>query len=281
MKKIACLLFISAFALTGCAKEVTPEEADGIANEIKSYRVDTDSVSEFKLKYKSSYHLSGTTNRELSNEKIDISQTYEFSTRFNYIHIYSSESREDKVEESSNTYESEQWYYMKNKVLYKANRTKTKGNEIKKYEKTEKYSEAIKDFSNLFDSLLPSAFEEARGEEFLSTESFDRFLGEDYKEGMTYAAKFYSSGSGNFRIVGAAKLDQEKDGNLTAKGVGTLSCKWNHYVLKNASLALTITSSDGTNKNDMKLNVAFSKKVSTLIIPTYPKLSNFAEVNFN
>ena len=277
MKRIACLLFVATFALTGCSKEITSTEAEDIARDIKEYKVDVDSISELKVKCKVSSHTSGTTNRELSDDKHESSETYELSSRFNYIHIYSSYGSKDKVEESSKSNETERWFYMKKKVLYKVYKNKSLGSETKTYSKVEKYSDAIKEFSNIFDTYMPYAYQLARGDYFLEINSFTNLLGDDYTEGMSYAAKFYSSGAGNLRIAGAAKLDEQKDNGFKRTGVGTLSAKWNHYILKNAVLALTINTTDGTNKNDTKLNIALSEKTSTLVIPSYPNLSNYAE----
>lgn len=277
MKKSLIFLFLSALTLTGCSNEITPDEAENVANDIKTYRANIDSISELKVKCKYSYHYNGTSNRELINEKEEVSYTYELSSKFNYIHISSTSSDEDKVGETSNKEEEEQWYYMKRKVLYKVNRRKFKGSETKTYSKVEKYSEAIKEFSNTFDSIMPKAYKVARGEEFLDIDNFEKYFDEKYVSGMNYGAKFYSSGSGNLRVVGAATLKENENNNGKASGVGALTCKWKKYLLSSASLSLTASTSDGTNKNDMKLTVSISEKVNNFFIPTYPKLSNYAE----
>lgn len=277
MKKIACLLLIGPFILTGCSKEVSPTEAEDIANGIKEYNIDPNSISELKVKYKESSHNNGTTNRELIDKKKDMTRIYELSTRFNYIHTSYSYSNKDKVGNSSLSEERESWFYMKKKVLYKVVRFKTQGNERKTYSKVENYSKAIKEFSKLFDENMAKAYTNAEGKQFLDTDNFVNILGDDYVEGMYYLVKFYSSGAGNLKIAGAAKLDEQKENNITRKGVGTLSAKWNHYILKKAALAFTIKSTDGTSKNDMKINVSYSESVSSLVIPSYPNLSNYAE----
>lgn len=277
MKKFFYLLFISAFALTGCSKEISPNDAEKVAADIKNYRTNINAISELKVKCKSSLHYNGTSNRELINEKEESSILYELSSRFYYIHISTSSNGEDKVEKSSDPIEKEQWIYMKKRVLYKAYRTKSKGSETKTYSKVEKYSDAIKEFSSLFDTLMPSAYELARGTEFLDVKNIEDFLDENYAKGMNYTAKFYSSGAGNLRVVGAASLAKNEAIEGEASGVGTISCKWNKYLLSSANFALQVNTSDGTNKNNMKFTAAISEKVSSLVIPSYPKLSNFAE----
>lgn len=277
MKKILALLFMCSFALAGCSKEVSVNEAEDIANDIKSHITNVDSISELKVKRKFSSHYNGTSNRQLINRKKEDSYIYELSSRFNYIHLRSISSDEDKVEKSSVTSEKEQWFYMKRKVLYKATRTKTKGNETKTYSKVERYSDAIKEFSDLFDNNIRQAYLVAKGEEFLDIDNFEEFVDEEYIKGMSYAAKFYSSGEGNLKVVGAAKLIQDENADGKASGVGTLSCKWNKYLLSSASISFSVKNTDGTNKNDMKFSAAISEKVSNLIIPSYPNLSHFAE----
>lgn len=276
MKKIFCLLLLSCFALTGCSSEISPEEADDIAADLRAYEGNINRISELKVKSKSTLHNKGTSNRQLIDNKHNETLTYELSTRFNYIHYFSSTSETDKVEEISNLSETEQWIYMKKKTLIKATRTKTKGSENKTYTKVENYSSAYKVFSTLFDAYLLKAYEQARGTSFLDTSVFSKYL-ERYENNLVYAAKFYSSGSGNFRIVGGAKLDSSDENSNNAKGVGTLSCSWNNYLLKSANLAFTLSLGDGTNKNDLKTDVAVSENVSKFIIPTYPNLSSFSE----
>ena len=277
MKKLLSLLIASLFVLPGCAKEISPEDAEVVAQDIKTHEINPNSISEIKLKEKVSVHISGTKNRELTDYKYTESRTYELSSKFNYIHIVSSHSQKDKVENEDSNSEREEWVYMKNKMLFKATKIKSKGSEQKYYSKIEKYSEAIKEFSKVFDSNVSTVCNEARGTNFLDTSIFDKYVDEEYQDSFSYVAKFYSSGDGNFRVIGAAKVEDNEQEDIKTKGVGTLSCNWNKYLLKKASLALTMTTSDGTNKNDLKYDLALSEKVSSIVIPKYPNISSFAQ----
>ena len=278
MKKIFCLLLLPSLVLTGCTNEITPDEAEDVAADIRAFEGDANSISELKVKSKATVHISGTKERQVNDNKQNESLTFELSTRFNYIYFCELISSKDKVEETESSSEVEQWIYMKKKTLFKATRNKRKGSETKVFSKVETYSKAIKEFSSLFDQYLNRAYELARGTSFLDTSVFSNYLGK-YEDDLMYAAKFYSSGSGNLKIVGGAKLDSTDENSNKAKGVGTLSCNWKNYLIKSANLALTISQGDGTNKNDLKTDVAISEKVSKLVIPSYPNLSSYREGN--
>ena len=279
MKRKFCLLFVPLLLLSGCAREISAEQAEEVAGDIKNSSLDINTISELKVKYKNSAHLSGTRNRELVDYKNEFTTTYELSTRFNYIHVYSKQSEADKVESTDSYTENESWYYMRKKVLYKATRRKNKGSETKSYTKVEKYSEAIKEFSYQFDLYMKEAYTVARGTEFLDESLIYNYVDSKYETSFKYGAKFYSSGEGNLRVIGAAKCDNYEYEGIPAKVNGTLSCKWDNYLLKNANLSVNINTDDGTSKNDLKNSHTLSKKVSTLIIPTYPRLSSYAEGN--
>lgn len=279
MKKCVCLLFSFLFVLSGCSSEITPKKAEDVVNDIKMHEYNPDSVSVIKVKYKGSYQLKGTNNRQLIDNSAENSYTYELSSRFNYIHIVSNISNKDKIEKTSNESESETWIYMKKKVLYKAHRSKSKGSETKTYTKVEKYSDAIQEFSKEFDKYLAKVVSDAQGKSFCDVDSLEELLGNEKEAKISYAMKFYSSGYGNLRIIGAAKCEEYEMDGVPATGVGTIACNWNKYLLKNANIAFTLNANDGTNKNDLKYSVGINEKVSSLVIPKYPKLSNFAEGN--
>lgn len=276
MKKRIFIL-IPLLLLSGCAKEINSEKAQEVADDIKKTELNVDTITELKVKYKTSTHLSGSRNRELVDNKSEFTTTYELSTRFNYIHVYTKQSEADKVENTDSYVENEGWYYMKKKVLYKATRTKNKGSETKSYTKVEKYTEAIKEFSYQFDLCLKEAYTIARGTEFLNESIIYNYIDSKYESNIEYAAKFYSGGEGNLRIIGAAKCEEYEYQNIPAKVTGALSCKWDNYLLRSANLTVTINADDGTSKNNLKSSNTISKKVTSLIIPSYPRLSSYAE----
>ena len=276
-KRFISLLFVSLFALSGCASEITPDKAEEVVEDLKSYKYNVNSISELKVQSKLSLHLDGTLERQLNDNRQDRSYLIELSSKFNYIHIKSKTSNKDKVEDTDSLQENETWIYMRNKVLYRVYRTKSKGREQKSYSTVEKYSSAIKEFSDAFDYSAAQACSEARGSAFLDSSIVSQYVDNLDNYEVEYGAKFYSSGLGNLRIVGAAKCEEYKYSGIPAKVIGALSCNWDKYFVKNATLGITVNISDGTNKSDCKYTVALSEKVSKLIIPTYPGLSSYAK----
>ena len=275
-KKFISLLFVSLFTMSGCASEISPEKAEEVADDIKVYKYDPETISELKVQYKWSAHTEGNLDRKLNDYKKDESHSIELSSKFNYIHLKSKSSTKDKVESEETLHENESWFYMKNRMLFKAYRVKSKGNETKHYSKVEKYSDAINEFSSIFDSYLGGACELARGTVFLDTSIITDNISNLNENQIEYITKFYSSGSGNLRIAGAAKCEDYEFQGVPGKIVGALSASWNKYLLKSATLGITVNATDGTNKNDLKYTVSVTEKVSKLIIPTYPGLSSYA-----
>ena len=275
-KRFISLLFVSLFALSGCASEISPDKAEEVADDIKAYNYDAETISELKVQYKWSSYTEGNLDRKLNDYKQEESYNIELSGKFNYIHVKSKTSTKDKVESVEELNESESWFYMKNRMLYKVYRVKSKGNETKKYNKVEKYSEAIKEFSSIFDSYVGGACQLARGTPFLDSSIITDNVSNLSENQIEYIAKFYSSGSGNLRIAGAAKCEDYEFQGVPGKVVGALSASWNKYLLKSATLGITVNATDGTSKNDIKQTVAVTEKVSKLIIPTYPGLSSYA-----
>lgn len=279
MKRFVPFLFICCLSLTGCAAEISPEDAERVAEDIKAYTVRPDLISELKVKFSSTYRLDGTSNRQVVDFKEQNSYTFELSSKYNYIHFSTSSDRKDKVEETSSSSSREEWIFIRKKVLYKAVKDKSIGNEVKTFSRIEKYTSAVSEFSSIFDAYMKKAVENADGKEFLDLDTLTDYIDSEYRSGVKYIAKFYSSGDGNLRIVGGATLDKTTEEGKTAKGAGTLSCKWNDYLLKKAAIGLTVSVTDGTSKNDLKLTVGVNEKVSSFIFPSYPNLNKFAEGN--
>ena len=281
MKKNYCLLFASIFALSSCSSEITIAQASDVATDIRDYVYDVNSVSTLKFKSNKSVHVKGTLNRAVVDEKIETTSTCELSSRFNYIHFFTKKSETDKVEGNDSPTENEMWIYMKRKVLYVVQRNKSKGQELKYYSKNTNYSDAIKEFSHLFDYTAFGVIHEARNTKYLDSSIIFDYLDKTFEYDVEYAGKYFSSKKGNLKIINAVKCDGYKYEGIPAKMVGAISCKWNKYLIKNAKIALTVNATDGTNKNDLKYTVACSETTSNFVIPTRPNLSSYAERSSN
>ena len=276
MKKILYLLVIPTLALTGCSNKISLEETERIGEEIKNTDVNYNAISDLKVKYVASAKVEGTRNTRVVDNKQDESSTLAVSQRFKYIHMVAKMTTNDGVEQEKDITESETWIYMKNKMLYKVKRDVSKGTETKRYTKIEKYSEAINTFATEYNKNMADAVTNAKGDLFNLSDNVNKYIDSKQEGKFTCAVSSYSSGSGNLRYVCSLKFDQYESGDFMLSGVGTATGKWNKFLLKNFAFALTLTETDGTNKNNLKLNVGVTAKVSKFFIPTYPNLNSYA-----
>lgn len=277
MKKYIPILFVFTCCLSGCAKEISPEQADKVAEDIKNRSFNPEAIDSIKVTYKDSYHHEGTVERKVVDTKEAKSIKYELSNKYNYIHITGKTETSDKVEDTKSTNEVEEWIYIKKKVLYKVDRRKSIGSETKTYSKVEDYSKAVSEFSTYYSNFVHYAYEQARGSQYLDMDTLTTIFSEEYKYDIQYSAKFYSGGEGNLKVVGAAKIDKTYETGQKVKGAGTTACNWKNYFLKNLAIAFTLKVTDGTSKNDSRMNVGITQKVAKLVIPTYPNLNKYAE----
>lgn len=187
MKKSKILMLLPAFLLVGCAKELSPEEAGKVIDQINAKRAE-EPILEFKL-----------TSSSNENGKVQTSVA-EFSESKTYFHVQSSNF--------------ERWAYLKDSKYYVASKSSYEGTESKNYWE---FAESAKaDFDEMIQSTKEQISSQLNSFAIIDLKA----MKDEFAEGVDADFKFSSKGDGSLIIT----LDYEgkvdgADATLSLKGV--------------------------------------------------------------
>ena len=242
MKKSKLLMLLPAFLLVGCAKSLTPEEAQAVAKAINEKRA-AEPVEEFSIELYSKYV--GMEENEEETEK------FEFSAPKVYFHTYESDDSE------------EHWAYAKDGKYYVVSYEKDGE------EETKEYYEFGEEAKAQFESMIAYTKQAVKSE-------FDAYavvdieaLKNEYAKGVDAEVKYSSKGDGQLtaEIEWSGEVEGAK-GSIKAKAV------YEDY--KPAEMSVETESSYMGEKMEMKLSAKFGYSVS----PSYPSLdSSWTKLN--
>lgn len=272
MKRNYCLVFVSLFALTGCASKISVADAKTRANEIRQHEISDEEVKEIKITSASTVTLKAKTSFLTLDMTMTSDALYEVSAEKNFIHSYT------KSEGGSSAGVNEAWFYVKDNVFYNVSRQVNGETETAQYTKVEGNEAAVTAFSN---SLKEMVSEIKAGMAYASKDSLDIVdaLSEngdtemELYDGIKAKGTLtpYSSGEGSLIIKGSLSLD--KFGGIEGKAKSSVLLSWDKNVINEATIKF-----DWSGKKDDEtgsISILNSQKVAGKAKVSYPDLSKY------
>ena len=282
MKKSTILLIAPVFALTACASPITAEEAKVRAKEIEEHQIKVEDFNALSVEYSANMDLSGSSNGESVTMSMVEDGSAEINVEKSFLH-YKAHGKEvmDGMGQSVNQEETEEmWAYIKEGKFYTVEHEKSKTSESKTYSVVEGSEEDIEAaFKESLTMIINEAAEIAKGEDFLAQVSqMTKEEAEPSEEGYKYEVKFSSSGEGSLIVKGKVEAKDVYLSGTGAKGSGkgSVSIKWDNYLISSAKVSIELSAKDGKNSLTMKSvseeKLRFKAKVS------YPDLSEYKKL---
>ena len=275
MKRNYCLVFVSLFALTGCASKISVADAKTRASEIRQHEIADDEVKEIKITSASTMTLKAKTSFLTLDMTATSDALYEVSAEKNFIH---SRTKSEGAMYGSSAGEYETWFYVKDNVFYNVSRQVKGETETAEYTKVEGNDAAVAAFSN---SLKEMVSEIKSGMAYASKDSLDIVdaLSENGEaemelyEGVKAKGTLtpYSSGEGSLIIKGSLSLD--KFAGIEGKAKSSVLLSWDKNLINEATIKF-----DWSGKKDDEtgsISILNSQKVAGKAKVSYPDLSKY------
>lgn len=272
MKRNYCLVFVSLFALTGCASKISVADAKTRASEIRQHEISDEEVNEIKITSTSTMTLKAKTSYLTLDTTMTSDALYEVSAEKNFIHSYT------KSEGVSSAGVNEAWFYVKDNVFYSVSRQVNGETETAQYTKVEGSDAAVAAFSN---SLKEMVSEIKAGMAYASKDSLDIVdaLSENGEtemelyDGVKVKGTLtpYSSGEGSLIIKGSLSLD--KFAGIEGKAKSSVLLSWDKNLINEATIKF-----DWSGKKDDEtgsISILNSQKVAGKAKVSYPDLSKY------
>lgn len=274
MKRNYCLVFVSLFALTGCASKISVADAKTRANEIRQHEITDEEVKELRIATTSVMETKAKTSYLTLDMKSSQEMIYEVSAEKSFIHTY--DKSESSMSEANG--EEEFWCYVKDSVLYTVTRVVSGENETKEYSKIEAAEVAANEFKNSLEDMVANLKDGIKLASNQSLEMVDT-LGEngetEFEIYTGVKAKGtltpYSSGEGSLILKGSLSIDNFQ--GIEGKAKSNVLLSWDKSFIKEATVKF-----DWSGKKDdetASLSVLSSQKVEGKAKVSYPDLSKY------